>query len=131
MKIKIVDCLEWRAPDKPGQLLRFASEFKKRGVNLDMLWRYGGAKPAIGAAAKRPAELKAALKALGVKAEACRCFFISGADAAGVLVAALEKLAAGRVNVECSTALAAQGKFGAMLWVQDRDLAKARRLLKA
>ena len=131
MKIKVVECLDWKAPDKPGELLRYAEAFKKRDVNLEALWSCGCCNGAITAVAKKPAKLSAALKAMGVRPRKSKCFYLSGKDKTGVLVDVLKKLAAARINVNCSAALAAQGKFGCVLWVKDSVLSKARRLLKA
>ena len=131
MKIKVVECLAWKAPNKPGELLRYAAAFKNRDVNLEVLWACGCCNGTMAAVAKKPAKLAAALKAMGVRPRKSKCFYVSGKDKAGVLVDALKKLALARINVDCSAALAAQGKFGGVLWVKDRDLSKARRLLKA
>ncbi|HAH07276.1 MAG TPA: hypothetical protein DCM05_12260 [Elusimicrobia bacterium] len=130
MKIKAVDCLEWKAPNKPGELLRFAAAFKKKGVDMDILWNCGP-HGLIGGAAKKPAKLAAALKELGVQAQACTGFHIMGKDKAGALVKVFEKLSAAGINVDFCTALAAKGKFAAVVWVKDGDVAMARKALKA
>lgn len=127
MKIKVVECVEWKAPDKPGELLGFATAFASKGVDLDILWSCGEA-GLLGACAKKPAKLAAALKALGVKASASKCFYLTGKDKAGALVKALKKLTSAGVNVDGCTALASKGRFGAMLWV--KDVEKARKALK-
>jgi len=130
MKIKVVDCLEWKAPDQPGELLRFVAAFADEGVDLDILYNCGSG-GSIGAAAKKPAKLAAALKELGVKAAPCKCLYLTGKDKTGAMVKAMRKLAAAKINVEYCTVLAAKGKFGAVLWVADSALPKAAKLLKA
>ena len=129
--IKVLECIEWKAPNRPGEMSRFVEHFKKSGVSLDGLWNCGSGGGYIGAAGKQPAKLRAALKAIGVKASPSKCFLVAGKDKAGALVGVLAALGKAKINVECSTAAAAQGKFGALIWVKDRDLAKARRVLKA
>ena len=130
MKIKVVNCVEWKAPDRPGELLRFAASFEAKGVNLDILWSCGGG-GRIGATAKQPAKLSAALRGMGVKAKSSKCFYLTGKDKAGALVGILGKLSAAKIYVDYCSALAAQGNFGAILWVKDSAFAKAKKLLKA
>ncbi|MBI5243846.1 MAG: hypothetical protein HY922_09235 [Elusimicrobia bacterium] len=130
MKIRVIDCMEWTAPNKPGMLLRQAVVFKKMNVDLDVLMSNGRMK-SICASAKKPAKLKPAIKDMGIEPRVTKRFHITGKDKTGALVDILRKLASGKVNVEGCTALAAEGKFGTILWVKPKDLAKARKLLKA
>lgn len=130
MPIRTVECLSWPAANKPGELLRFASAFESRRVNLDALWAHdSGRSGHIAAIGKNPAQLRTALRAMGVKAKASRCFYVSGRDKAGALVNALHRLSVAGINVECAEALAAQGKFSATLWVRGKDYGQAKRLL--
>lgn len=133
MGIRVVECVDWDAPNKPGELLKCAEHFKNEGVNLDALWAYTSKnnESKLAAIGKDAAKLKAALGKLGAKANSTSCFYLSGEDRAGVLVDALKALAGAGINVECADALAGDGKFGATIWVKDSDLAKARQALKA
>ena len=130
MKTKLVDCMEWRAPNKPGELLRCIKAFKKNNVNLDIMWSCGSSQE-IGACAKQPAKLRAALKQAGIKAGSSKCFYLAGKDKTGALAGALGKLAKAGVNVEYCSAVAGKGGFGCMMYVKGRDIAKARRALGA
>jgi hypothetical protein len=133
MGIKVVECLDWPARNRPGELSKFAVEFKRAGLNLDGLWAYDSphGRSKMAAIAKRPAALRAALKRMGVKARVSRCFYVTGKDVAGAHVALLGALAASRINIETMDGLSVGGKYAATLWVSDRDFAKARRILKA
>ena len=128
MKTKLVDCMEWKAPNKPGELARCVKAFKKNKVNLDVLWSCG-ASGDIGACAKRPAKLRAALKEAGIQAGSSKCFYLAGKDKTGALTRALGKLAKAGVNVDYCSAVAGKGGFGCMIYVDDRDIAKARKAL--
>lgn len=132
MPIKLVECLDWMAQDRPGELLQHAEHFKKEGVNLDAFWAYASHEnePKLAAVAKKPGKLKAALRKLGISANTSHCFYITGKDKAGALVDMLRALADAGINVECADALAFQGKFAAALWVRPEDLPQAKKLLK-
>lgn len=131
MAIKVVECLEWPAKDRPGELFKIAQHFKKQKVNLDGLWAYHSSGQArMAAVGKKPEALRAALSKAGLSGESSPCIYISGADKAGATVDALAKLARARVNVECFEAQAAGGKFGAAIWVRAADLPKAKKALK-
>jgi len=132
MQIELVECLDWPAENRPGVLAWHAQEFKKRKVNFDALWSYEhDRRGKIAAIGKDKAALRRALKSMGIQPKTSRCFYITGQDKVGALVEVLDRLAAAGINVECSDALAAQGKFAATLWVRDEDLSKARKLLEA
>lgn len=133
MIVKLVECLDWPAPNRPGELLHAVAAFAKAGVNLNALWAYTSHDngPKLAAIAKQPARLKAALKKLGVRPHATQCFCVTGTDKAGVLVEVARKLADAQINVECLDALAGGGKFSAAFWVPAADLARAKKILKA
>ena len=130
MGIKVVECLSWVAPNKPGKLLQHAEHLKKEDVNLEALWAYTSpnGEGKIAAIGKNPKKLRAALAKGGVSPDSSQCFYITGADKAGALLAALKKLDDAGINVACADAIAGGGKFGATIWVD--NLGKAKRALK-
>lgn len=132
MPIKLVECLDWPAVNRPGELLRYAEHFKKEGVNLDAFWAYVShtGETKLAAIAKKPAALKAALRKLGTSSSGSWAFYLSGKDKAGALVEACEALSSSGINIECADALAAQGKFAGAIWVGESDLAAAKKALK-
>lgn len=59
-------------------------------------------------------------------------FLVQGKDRAGAVAAVLDKLAEANINVTAVDAVSAGGgRFGAILWVAAKDLARASRALKA
>jgi hypothetical protein len=59
-------------------------------------------------------------------------FLIEGRDRVGACAHLLDKLAAARINVVATDAVTAgRGRYGAILWVKPRDVAKAGRILGA
>jgi hypothetical protein len=130
MGIKVVECLNWAAPNKPGKLLQYAEHLRKEKIDLEALWAYTSAngEGKIAAIGKNPARLRAALLKGGVSADASQCFYLTGKDKAGALVSVLKRLSDADINVACADAIAGGGKFGATIWVD--DLGKAKRALR-
>lgn len=133
MAIKLVECFDWEADNRPGTLREVNEQLAKHGVNLDALWAYTDPqqKNKIAAIGKKAAKLSAALAALGIPAKSSRCFYLTGADKAGALLKPLKTLADAAINITCLDALASGGRYTAVFWVSDADLPKARQLLKA
>jgi len=132
MAVKLVECLDWRAENRPGELLRTATALAKAGVNLNALWAYTSQQnePKIAAIGKNPANLEATLKKGGINPNATRCFWVSGTDKVGALEKTFQALAEASINVECLDTLAVGGKYAATLWVSDADLPRAKDVLK-
>ncbi len=126
-------CIEWEAENRPGKLLEVNEQLAKQGVNLDALWAYTDHenKNKIAAIGKKSAKLSAALDKLGVRAKKSQCFYVTGADKAGALLKTFKALADAGINITCLDALATGGRYAAVFWVSDADLAKARQVLKA
>ncbi|MBI5624513.1 MAG: hypothetical protein HY924_12105 [Elusimicrobia bacterium] len=133
LSVKLVECLDWDCQDRPGEMLKYAEQFQIEGIDLDAFWAYTPRTetPKLAAIAKNAANLRSALKRLGVTPRSSRCFTLCGKDRAGALIPALKVLADAGVNVEFADALAGLGTFTAAIWVKDADLGKARKLLKA
>ena len=59
-------------------------------------------------------------------------FLIQGGDKPGAVYRHVQKLADQRINVTAADAVAAgQGRYGMLLWVKQKDYARAARVLKA
>jgi hypothetical protein len=123
-----------QAPNKPGVGASLLAELKTAGVNLKA---FSGFPSGRGAqldfvpedpAAFRAAARKAKWKLVGPK----RAFLIEGDDRPGALVDLLAKLAEAKINVTASDAVCAgAGRFGAILWVAPKDVARAAKVLGA
>ena len=132
MSIKLVDCFDWNAPNRPGVLFRHSAELKKRGVNLSGVWCYvSSGRPRIAAIGRDAGKLGRALRAMKIRARRSKVFYLTGRDKPGALLGPLRKLADARINVTCLDAVAVQGRFGAVLSVNPNAMRRARRLLKA
>jgi hypothetical protein len=123
-----------QAPNKPGVGAGLLAELKTAGVNLKA---FSGFPSGRGAqldfvpedpAAFRAVARKAKWKLVGPK----RAFLIEGDDRPGALVDLLAKLAEAKINVTASDAVCAgAGRFGAILWVAPKDVARAAKVLGA
>jgi hypothetical protein len=123
-----------QAPNKPGVGASLLAELKTAGVNLKA---FSGFPSGRGAqldfvpedpAAFRATARKAKWKLVGPK----RAFLIEGDDRPGALVDLLAKLAEAKINVTASDAVCAgAGRFGAILWVAPKDVARAAKVLGA
>ena len=132
MAVKQVECLDWPAENRPGELLKLSEQLAKQGVDLDALWAYADHenKPKIAAIAKRPDKLQAALGQMGIQAHASQCFCATGQDKAGALLDTFRALADANINIACLDAMATGGRYAAIFWVSDADLANAKQILK-
>ncbi len=123
-----------QVPNRPGEGARHLSALAEAGVNL---LAFSGFPEGRGAqldfipenpAAFRQLAKKARWKATGPK----RCFLIAGDDRVGAVADATRKLAEAGVNITAVDAVCAGGgRYGAILWVAARDVAKATRVLGA
>ena len=132
--VRKLDYYSMKVSNRPGNGAKLLAGMKAAGVNLLAFTGFpeaGGAQvdfvPENGAAFRRAA------KAAGLTLSARKTvFLVQGDDRVGALTAALEALAAAKINmVACSAVTAGKGRFGAVLWVKKGDLAKASRLLRA
>ena len=132
--VRVVEYFYLTAPQKPGVGAAMLSELRQAGVNLLALSGFPAGRAAQidfipeDAVAFRAAARKAKWKLTGPK----KAFLISGDDRPGVIGEMLQKLADARINVTAvDAACAGQGRYGAILWVAGRDVAKASRALGA
>jgi hypothetical protein len=122
------------APDKPGEGARALAALKEAGVNLLAFSGFPAGKRAqLDFVPENPAEFrgfarKAKWKVTGPKVG----FLIEGDDRTGVMADIYEKLAGARINIVASDAVVAgAGRFGAILWVKPRDVARTAKILGA
>jgi prephenate dehydratase len=130
--IRKLDYFVIQTADKPGEGARILQGLKSQGVNLIAFTGFpAGRKSQVDLIPEDSAALKAAAKklklALGAKKT---CFVIQGDDRVGALAETMQKLADAKINVTALDAVTAgMGRYGAMFWVQPRDVAKAAKLL--
>ncbi len=132
--IRKVEYFKVMVPNKPGVAGKYLSALKEGRVNLLVFAgfpRSGRAQldfvPNDGAAFR-----KALRKAGLAPGRGKAAFLIQGSDRPGALAAAAEKVGAAGVNITAMNAVVAGGRrYGAILWVQPRDIAKTAKALGA
>ena len=126
--IRKLDYFVAQIPDKPGEGARILAALKSDGVNLIAFCGFpSGKKAQVDFVPENGEALKAAAKKLKLKLGAKKtCFVIQGDDRVGALTETLNRLAEAKINVTASQAVTAgMGRYGAILWVQPRDVNKA------
>jgi hypothetical protein len=120
-------------PNKPGKGAKLLSAFKEAGINFVGIWGYpvGKSKSRIDMVAENPALFKKAAKQLKIElGKKQMAFHITGEDHPGAVAEALAKLAAKEINVYAAQALCAgNGRFGALIQVEQDDVKKAAKIL--
>lgn len=120
------------APDKAGEGARALSGLRDAGVNLLAFSGFPRNRraqldfvPADPMAFKAAAK-QAKLKVVGPKA----CFLAEGDDRPGAGAELMSRLAEARINVTAMQAISAgSGRYGAIFWVNPRDVKKTAKLL--
>jgi len=132
--VRVVEYFYVTAPQKPGVGAAILNELRQANVNLLAFSGFPAGRGAqIDFVPEDPATFrvvakKAKWKLTGPK----KAFLIAGDDRPGVVAELLQKLADGRINVTAvDAACAGNGRYGAILWVAPRDVAKAARALGA
>ena len=130
--IQKVDYFYTMVPDKPGEAARMLAVLREAGVNLLVFSGFPEGRrgqldfvPAD-AGAFRQAAKKAGWKLTGPR----RAFLLQGEDRVGAVAETLGKLAAAKINVTAIDAVCAGGgRYGAILWVLQRDVGRAAKVL--
>jgi len=132
--VRKVEYFKVMVPNRAGTAAKYLAALKAGRVNLLAFTgfpRAGRAQldfiPQDGAAFRK------ALKKAGLApGKGKPVFLIQGADRPGALEAIAGKVAAAGVNITALDAVAAAGrKYGALLWVKSRDVARAAKVLGA
>ncbi len=130
--VRLVDYFYIEVPDKPGEGARVLSHLKVSGVYLLSVHTFPkGRRAQVDFVPSDPAAFKAAAKAAKWKAVGPkRAFLIQGDDRTGAMVDYFAKLGRAKINVTAMDALGAgTGRFGAILWVKQRDVKRAAQVL--
>lgn len=132
--VRVVDYFYITVPDKPGEGARALRTLKDAGVNLLAFSGFPQGRRAqmdfipADPDAFRQAARKVRWKLVGPK----RGFLVQGEDRVGAVAELLERLEPAKINVTAIDAVcAADGRYGAILWVAPKDVKKAATLLGA
>jgi len=128
-----LDCYSVTVSNKPGKGEHVLTSFKQAGVNFVAIWGYPVSKnkARIDLVAEDPALLKKAARQLKIElGKKQAAFHIAGEDHPGAVAEVLAKLAAKDINVHAVQALCAgNGRFGALIQVDEDDVKKAAKAL--
>ena len=126
--IRRVDYYYVTAPDKPGEGARIFSALRDAGVNLLAAHAFPTArKSQIDVVPADTVAFLSAAKNAGLKLSKTKAMFlIEGDDRVGALTSTLSRLGTAGINVTALTAVrTGAGRFGALLWVNAKDVRKA------
>ena len=132
--IRIAQYFYVEAPDQPGVGASMLATLRDAGVNLLAFSGFPSGRKAQldfvpeNAEAFRAAARTAKWKVVGPK----KAFLVSGADRPGAIAELLTRLAQAKINVTAVDAVCAGGgTYGAIMWVDQRNVAKAAKVLGA
>lgn len=121
-------------PDRPGEAFRVLQTFVCAGI--DLLACAGstrGRRAYIDVVPGDTRRFAAAVRKAGLAFSHKKAgFLIQGADRTGALATHMERLAERGINVSAVDGLSAgDGRWGAIVWVDEADVARAGRVLRA
>ena len=118
--------------DKPGTLAGVLTPLRAAGVNLLAVQAFPRSRRTQGdVVPEDPSAFKNVAKAHKLKMQGPKmCLLVDGDDRPGALADLTERLGSAKINMIAVTGLCAgQGRFGAILWVNPRDVKKAAKVL--
>jgi len=132
--IRKVEYFKVGVADKAGEGARLLGILKDAKVNLLALTGFPrGRRAQIDLVPQDATAFKKAMKKAGVAlGEKKTLFLVQGDDRVGAMAEILDKLGTAGINVTAVDAVTdGKGRFGAILWVKPKDMAKASRILGA
>ena len=132
--IRKMDYFYVMVSNKPGQGAKVVKGLADNGVNLIAFSGFPSGKGAQAVFVPDDAKVfkRAAKKLKLATSKAQTAFLVSGDDRAGAVAKLLGKLADKKINVTAVDAVAAgKGRFGAILWVKQKNVKKAAKALGA
>jgi hypothetical protein len=130
--IRLVDYFYIRLSDRPGEGARTLGVLNEAGINLEAVHAFPESRRVqVDFVPSDPGAFKAAAKMAKWKITGPKkAFVIEGEDRTGALVDSFARLRDAKINVTAISAIAAgAGRFGAILWVNSRDVKRAARAL--
>jgi len=133
-KVRKIDYFAMNIPNRRGEAARILDSLREEGVNLLAFTGFPDKHGAqIDFVPENTAAFKAAARRAKLKVRAKKSgFLVQGDDRPGAVSRVLDKLAEARINVTAVEAVCAgKNRFGALLWVKQKDVTKAKRALGA
>ncbi|HJX16645.1 MAG TPA: hypothetical protein VJ437_00460 [Acidiferrobacterales bacterium] len=132
--VRKIDYFAMNVPNRRGEAARILDSLREQGVNLLAFTGFPDKRGAqIDFVPENTAAFKAAARRSKLMLRARKSgFLVQGDDRPGALSRVLDKLAEARINVTAVDAVCAgKNRFGALLWVKQKDVTKAKRALGA
>jgi len=132
--VKKVSYFAMQMPNRPGEAARLLSVLSKYGINFLAFTGFpDGSRSQVDFIPANPASFLSAARRLKLKLRSKKTvFLIRGSDQRGAMAHVLLKLAKGNINVTAVDAVSAgAGRYGAILWVKEKDVNRAARALGA
>ena len=132
--VRKIDYFAMNVPNRRGEAARILDSLREQGVNLLAFTGFPDKRGAqIDFVPENTAAFKAAARRAKLMLRARKSgFLVQGDDRPGTLSRVLDKLAEARINVTAVDAMCAgKNRFGALLWVKQKDVTKAKRALGA
>jgi hypothetical protein len=126
--IRTVQYFKVQVADKPGTLAGALAPLREAGGNLLAVHAFPRShRTQVDVVPEDPTLFKAIAKAHKLKIQGPKmCLLVDGDDRPGALADLTDRLRLAKINIISMTGLCAgQGRFGAILWVNPRDLKKA------
>jgi hypothetical protein len=133
-KVRKVSYCYVTVPSRVGQGKKILGALRDEGVNLLAYTGFpAGGKAQLDLVAEKLAPIRKVAKKKGWHlSKPKQGFLIQGTDKAGAVYRHVKKLADRKINVTAAEAVAAgKGRYGMLLWVKQKDFARAAKTLKA
>jgi hypothetical protein len=130
--IRIVQYFKVQIGDKPGTLAGVLTPLREAGVNLLAVHAFPRSRRTqVDVVPEDPTSFKNVAKAHKLKVQGPKtCLLVEGDDRPGAMADLTDLLGSAKINMIAVTGLAAgQGRFGAIIWVAQRDVKKAAKVL--
>ena len=123
-----------QVPNRPGEAGRILAGLAKAGINLLAFTGFPNGRPShMYFIPATPATFLAVARGMKLRLRDRKtAFLIRGTDQRGAIARITSKLATAKINVTAVDAVCAgAGRFGAILWVKQKDVNRAARALGA
>ena len=131
--IRKCDYFSMETPNKVGEGARILGALRDAGVNLVAFTGFpSGRRAQVDFIPSDTAQFKAAARQLKLKLGPRKTVFLAhGDDRSGAIAEICEKLANAGINMIAMDAVAVDGRYGAIFWVESRSVNKAAKVLGA
>jgi hypothetical protein len=133
-RVSKVDYFYVMVSNKAGQGAKVLDDLAQQGVNLLAFSGFpSGGKGQLDLVPEDSAALTRAARKLDLKLSKKKTgFLLVGKDRVGAMTKTLDKLAKAKINITAMDAIVAgKGRYGAIFWVDPKNVAKTAKLLRA